>query len=70
MTKYDVWTAITRSIGIVALRNWNEQENGAMVVNIRESNAQIRFVSSIIPPRYDKKTMILSLSEAFDFFND
>ena len=68
MTKYDVWAAITRTIAKTALAVWNREVVGSVTFAV-VSDVEIRFISSVNPPRYQSKTIIWTLAEAFDFYN-
>ena len=68
MSRYDVWSAITESIASVALLMWNAEIMGSLITPVTPDVA-IRFVSSVNPPRYQSKTIIWTLVEAFDFYN-
>lgn len=68
MSKYDVWSAITQSIASVALLLWNAQIAGSLTTPVTPA-VEIRFVSSVNPPRYQSKTIIWTLVEAFDYYN-
>ena len=69
MTKYDVWVAITRTIAKTALAVWNGEIVGSITFAV-VSDVQIRFISSVNPPRYQSKTIIWTLAEAFDVYNE
>lgn len=69
MSKYDLWISMTRTIAEIAVDDWNAQIIGSVFFPVT-SNVEIIFISSIKPPRYQSKTMIWSLIEVFDFYND
>ena len=69
MTQYDVWPAITRTMAKIALHNWNSEIVGSVTFPV-VSEVEIRFISSVNPPRYQSKTIIWTLTEAFDFYNE
>ena len=68
MSKYDVWSAITESIAGVGQLVWNGQVVGSMKMSV-SPNVEVRFVSSVEPPRYQTKTIMWTLVEAFDYYN-
>ena len=67
MTKYDVWNAIVRSIAKAGLLIWNANIVGTITFPW-VSNVEIRFISSVNPPRYQTKSIIWTLAEAFDIY--
>ena len=67
MHKYDVWIAITRCMASVGLLEWNADVFGAITPAV-VTDAQIRFVSSVSPPRYQTKTILWTLAEVFDIY--
>ena len=69
MSKYDLWTAITRVISKVALLGWNAELVGSITFPV-VSNVEIKFVSSVHPPRYQTKTVIWTLVEVFDYYSE
>ena len=69
MAKHDVWAAITRAIAKIALHNWNTEIVGSITLPV-VSDVQIKFVSSVNPPRYQTKTIIWTLADAFYFYNE
>ena len=69
MSKYDLWTAITRVIAKVALLGWNAELRGSITFPV-VSNVEIKFVSSVNPPRYQTKTVIWTLAEVFDHYSE
>lgn len=69
MSKYDLWTAITRVIAKVALLGWNAELVGSISFPV-VSNVEIKFVSSVNPPRYQTKTVIWTLVEVFDYYSE
>ena len=69
MTKHDVWAAITRTMAKAALSIWNAEIVGSLTFPVI-SDIEIRFISSVNLPRYQSKTIIWSLTEAFDFYNE
>ena len=69
MSKYDLWTTITRVIAKVALLGWNAELKGSITFPA-VSNVEITFVSSVNPPRYQTKTVIWTLAEVFDYYNE
>ena len=69
MTKHDVWAAITRTMAKTALSIWNAELVGSAIFPV-VSDVEIRFISSVNLPRYQSKTIIWSLAEAFDFYNE
>ena len=69
MTKHDVWAAITRTTAKTALSTWNAEIVGSLIFPV-VSDVEVRFISSVNPPRYQTKTIIWSLAEAFDFYNE
>ena len=69
MTKYDLWTAIIRVVGKVALLGWNAELIGSITFPAM-SNVEIRFISSINPPRYQTKSVIWTLAEVFDYYTE
>ena len=68
MSKYDIWSAITESIAGVALLRWNAQIVGSLTTPVTP-DVEVRFVSSVNPPRYQSKTIIWTLVEAIDYYN-
>ena len=68
MRKHDVWVTITRSIAKMALSTWNWEVVGSVTFPLF-SDVEIRFVSSVNQPRYQSKTIIWTLAEAFDYYN-
>lgn len=68
MSKHDVWSAIIESIAAVAQLVWNEHIVGALKPPVT-SNVEIRFVSSVNPPRYQSKTIIWTLVQALDYYD-
>ncbi len=68
MSKYDVWRAITGSIANIALLNWNREIVGLLTTQVTP-NVEVRFVSSVNPPRYQSKTIIWTLAEVFEHYN-
>lgn len=69
MSKYELWTAITRVIAKVALLGWNAELVGSITFPV-VSNVEIKFVSSVNPPRYQTKTVIWTLVEVFDYYSE
>lgn len=69
MTKYDVYAAIIRTMAKTALNEWNWEVVGSMTFPAI-SYVEIRFISSVNPPRYQSKFIIWTLAEAFDFYNE
>ena len=69
MSKYDLWPAITRVIAKVALLGWNAELVGSITFPV-VSNVEIKFVSSVNPPRYQTKTVIWTLAEVFDYYSE
>ena len=69
MGKYDVWAAITRTMAKIALHVWNFEMVGSITFPVI-SDVQIRIISSVSPPRFQAKTIIWTLAEAFDFYNE
>ena len=69
MSKHNVWVAITRAITDAALQPWNAQILGTLEYPVI-ANVRVTFVSSVKPPRYQSKTIIWTLGEVFDFYND
>lgn len=68
MSKYDIWSAVLESMAAVALSPWNAQIIGALTIPV-DSEVEIRFVSSVNPPRFQSKTILWSMVEVFDFYN-
>ena len=68
-TKYNIWTAILRSMAKAALLRWNAEIAGTILFP-EISDVEIRFISSINPPRLKTKMVIWTLGEAFDFYNE
>ena len=69
MSKYDLWTTITRVIAKVASLGWNAELAGSITFPV-VSNVEIKFVSSVNPPRYQTKTVIWTLVEVFDYYSE
>ena len=67
MTKYDAWNAIVRSIAKAGLLIWDANIVGTITFPVI-SNVEIRFISSVNPPRYQTKSIIWTLVEAFDVY--
>ncbi len=68
MTKFDVWNAILSDIGRVAQLAWNAEVKGSITFP-KFTNVDIRFVSSVNPPRYQSKSVIWTLAEVFDYYS-
>ena len=68
-TKYNIWTAILRSMAKAALLRWNAEIAGTMLFP-EISSVEIRIISSVNPPRLKTKMVVWTLGEAFDFYND
>lgn len=69
MSKHDVWVAIMRAITDAAIQPWDAQILGTLEYPV-VANVKVTFVSSVKPPRYQSKTIIWTLGEVFDFYND
>ena len=69
MSKYDVWAAITRTMSKTALHPWDWELVGSTTIPVI-LDVETRFVSSVNPPRYQSKTMLWTLAEAFDVYNE
>ena len=68
MTKFDAWNAILSDIGRVAQLAWNAEIKGSITFP-KFTNVDIRFVSSVNPPRYQSKSIIWTLAEVFDYYS-
>ena len=69
MSKFDLWISMIRAVTRTALLKWNGQLVGSLVFPA-SSNVQIKFVSSVNPPRFQSKTVLWTLAEVFDVYNN
>ena len=69
MSKHDVWVAILRAITDAAIQPWDAQILGTLEYPV-VANVKVTFVSSVKPPRYQSKTIIWTLEEVFDTYNE
>lgn len=69
MSKFDLWNTIVRSITQTALLRWNAQLVGSIIYPVT-SDVEVKFVSSVNPPRYQSKTIMWTLGEVFDVYNE
>ena len=69
LSKFDVWFAIIASIGWTALEEWDSEVFGQTTYP-DHSNVETTLISSVNPPRYQAKSIIWTLAQAFMIYND
>ena len=69
MTKFDLWTTIIRALAKASLMIWDQEIIGSWTFPAT-SNVEIRYISSVNPPRLRTKFIVWTLAESFDLYNE
>lgn len=67
--RFDLWTAIIITMGRMALYGWNVEVRNRLVFR-RPIDVEVVIISSIDPPRYQVKSVLWTLQQAFGTYNE
>lgn len=67
--RFDLWTAIIITMGRMALYPWDAEVRNRLVFR-RPSDVEVVIISSIDPPRYQVKSILWTLQQAFGTYNE